>query len=179
MSAVLDPAWRWLNAEKGPKLLRAALADVGVSEVPGTRSNPILLRWAKELGITYASDETPWCGLACARWCKAAGYNPPTGQLALRARSWAEWGQPSQPLPMLGDVLVFERGGAGHVGLYIGEDCTSFAVLGGNQGDKVCITWIAKDRLLAARRSPWRHAQPDNVRVVRLKRTGSLSLNEA
>jgi uncharacterized protein (TIGR02594 family) len=174
---MLDPAWRWLHREKGPKLLLAALADAGVKETPGKPSNPIILQWAKELGIaSYTNDGTPWCGLALAHWCHVAGYTWP--QLALRARAWAGWGNPA-PVPMLADVLVFERGGAGHVGLYIGEDDTSYAVLGGNQADQVNISWLAKDRLLEARRSPWKIAQPSNVRVVRLTRSGNLSVNEA
>jgi cell wall-associated NlpC family hydrolase len=37
---------------------------------------------------------------------------------------------------MLGDVLVFRRGGGGHVALYVGEDEEAFHVLGGNQADR-------------------------------------------
>lgn len=36
----------------------------------------------------------------------------------------------------------------GHVGFYVGEDAKGYYVLGGNQGDKVSVVRIAKDRLL-------------------------------
>jgi hypothetical protein len=50
-----------------------------------------------------------------------------------------------------GAVLVFKRPGGGHVGFYVGEDATSYFVLGSNQADSVCIERISKDRCVALR----------------------------
>jgi cell wall-associated NlpC family hydrolase len=79
---------------------------------------------------------------------------------------------------MLGDVLVFQRTGGGHVGLYVGEDEAAFHVLGGNQGDRVCIARIARHRLYSARRPAYR-AMPATVRTYSLAPAGALSANEA
>jgi uncharacterized protein (TIGR02594 family) len=80
--------------------------------------------------------------------------------------------------PMLGDVLTFTRNGGGHVGLYVGEDATAYHVLGGNQGNQVSVTRIAKSRLSQARR-PEYNSQPTNIRTIQLASNGALSTNEA
>ncbi len=68
-------------------------------------------------------------------------------------RALLKFGAPVSPT--LGAILVFWRGKRtgwlGHVGFYTGEDTSAYHVLGGNQGDKVSITRIAKERLLEAR----------------------------
>jgi hypothetical protein len=46
------------------------------------------------------------------------------------ARNWLLFGQAVQPIP--GAVLIFERGFGGHVGFDLGQEDTSFFVLGGN-----------------------------------------------
>jgi len=176
--AVLPVRYRWLLQEPGPKLLQVALADYGVTEKQGAGSNPIILQWAQELGIaSYTSDGTPWCGLAMAHWVQRAGFEPVAGPL--RARNWASFGTRS-PQAMLGDVLVFERGGAGHVGIYLAENGEDFLHVAGNVGDCVAISPIEKSRLIAVRRCPWRVAQPANVRPIRLASLdGARSTNEA
>ena len=65
------------------------------------------------------------------------------------ARNWLLFGQTVQPIT--GAVLIFERGTGGHVGFAMGQDDTTFFVLGGNQADAVTVTRIAKSRLLGAR----------------------------
>lgn len=166
----------WLRQETGPKVLLAALSDYGVKEIPGAKSNPQVLAWAKELGLdrVYTNDDTAWCGLAVAHWVHQAGYEPVAQPLW--ALNWAKWGNPADT-PSLGDVLVFRRktatGYAGHVGIYVGEDDTHFHVLGGNQDNSVCVAPVAKSKFVAARRSPWRIAQPRNVRPIRLAAGGS------
>lgn len=108
---------------------------------------------------------------------KRAGFEPVAKPLW--ARNWASFGTKADKAS-LGDVLVFSRDGGGHVGLYVGEDASAWHVLGGNQGDQVSINRIAKSRLLAARRCPWKISQPSNVRPVSLAAGGGkLSVNEA
>lgn len=174
----LPKGYEWLSREEGPKILIEALHLYGTIEGKGSIDNPAILEWAREAGIQgYEHDSTAWCGLAMAVCAKRAGYAPPP--IALRARSWASWGVPSQ-VPMLGDVLVFERDGGGHVGLYVGQDAGTFHVLGGNQSDEFKIARISRSRLLAARRSPFRVATPSNIRVIELASTGAqISRNEA
>lgn len=181
----LPSKYRWLENEGAPKILVEALKTHGTKEVPGKADNPEILRWARVagLGTIYQHDETAWCGLAVAYWSVMAGYKPPANPLW--ALNWQTWGSSVLPkLASLGDVLVFKRktsaGWAGHVGLYVGETGTHYAVLGGNQSDQVNISLIAKDRLVAVRRSPWKVAQPSNVRPIRLSGAGTpITTNEA
>lgn len=175
----LPSAYAWLGREPGPRVLLEALSLYGTKETPGAASNPVILGWAKEVGVAaaYVNDGIAWCGLFVAVVTKRAGFEPVKNPLW--ARNWGSWGQPAAKRS-LGDILVFERaGGGGHVGLYVGEDDTTLYVLGGNQSDQVCITRIAKSRCIAARRCPWKIAQPGNVRPVRLAAGGALSVNEA
>lgn len=171
--------YSYLKKETAPKLLVEAYKLIGIKEVLGKDNNPKILAWAKELGLekTYTADEIPWCGLFVAYACHMAGKtvvdNP------LWARNWSKFGT-KQDVAMLGDILVFERGAnSGHVGIYVGEDKTAYHVLGGNQGDSVSIVRILKTRCIGIRRTAWSKAQPENVRVINLDATGSVSTNEA
>jgi len=173
--------YAWLEQEPAPRILKEALALFGTVEDAGNGDSPTILSWARELRIRdYRHDETPWCGLFLAICAQRAGYTPP--RTPLWALSWSTWGKPAR-VPMLGDVLVFERkvNGAlhGHTGLYVGEDHHAFHVYGGNQNDRVCITRVARGRLLATRRCRWRIAQPPNVRPIRLSAFGELSGKES
>lgn len=151
--------------------LAVARALIGVRETPGTANNPIIMGWAAKLGvailgIAYTADSTPWCGLFVAHCMKEVGIQPP--KIAIRAKAWATWG--IGVTPCLGAVLVFEREGGGHVGLYAGEDETHFYVAGGNQGDKVSITRIEKARRIACR---WPADRPlDGAKPLRLTAAG-------
>ena len=180
--------YAWLQRESTPRILVEAVRLFGVTEVSGDRDNATILSWAKELGLEkqYKHDETAWCGLFAAICVKRAGY--PVSRAPLWALSWSVWGRKADR-PMLGDILVFDRKVIdpetrkahlfGHVGFYIGEDVRAFHVLGGNQDNRVCVKRIARGRLVAARRSRWKIAQPPNVRRILLAPHGALSAGEA
>lgn len=176
----LPKQYEWLSAETGPRVIREALALYGVKEKPGSGSNPVIVGWADEIGgdvdRDYTADVIPWCGLFVAIVVRRSGFAIP--RTPLWARAWADWGHAADK-PSLGDVLVFSRQGGGHVGFYVGEDATHFHVLGGNQGDEVNIRRIARSRLIAARRCPWKIVQPVSVRVIKLAAAGTVSTSEA
>lgn len=176
----LPKPYAWLADEPGPRLMKEMLALHGTVEAKGSRNNPLILKWAKSIGLgkVYKADSVAWCGLTVAYAASQAGWDHAPRGNALWARNWAAWGDAADK-PMLGDVLVFVRKGGGHVGIYVAEDATAYHVLGGNQGDAVTIKRIAKNRLLAARRCPWRVNQPGNVRRVIVAASGGLSKNEA
>lgn len=169
--------YEWLKNEKAPKVLVEAVKMLGTKEVVGAKHNPVILGWAKELGLekVYNSDEIPWCGLAIAYACHKAKV----GVIAkpLWALSWANWGTEVKD-PMLGDILTFKRDGGGHVGMYVGEDQLCYHVLGGNQGNAMSVTRISKTRLYKARRTAWKIAQPSSVRKIYLDAKGEVSTNE-
>lgn len=172
----LPKKYQWLALEDAPRHLLKALELYGVTETVGPKHNPVIMGWAKELGITYRNDETPWCGLFMAIVMKRAERQ--VVDWPLGARNWINFGIASST-PMLGDVLVFRRSnGGGHVGIYVGEDSKNFFVLGGNQGNEVNVAKIAKSRLIGARRPPY-HTPPTNIRRIFLKLDGKPSENEA
>ena len=172
----LPARYAWLATEHAPRMLVEGIKTLGTVETPGARSNPIILGWAREVGLdrAYSADSTPWCGLWMALVAKRAGK--PLPRRPLWALDWALWGQDGGQ-PELGDVLVFVRPGGGHVGLYLGEDAIAYHVLGGNQGDAVSIRRLAKERLHACRQL-YAVAKPANVRPIILESNGALSADE-
>lgn len=174
----LPRAYHWLaRLQHLPRMVAAALAEFGVRETAGAANTPQILQWAVEAGLAsdYRADSIPWCGLFMAHVARVAGREPPPAPLW--ALSWARFGVEGGQ-PELGDVLVFMRQGGGHVGLYIGEDSRCYHVLGGNQGDRVCIARIAKERLYAVRQPPYVN-KPRSAATYRLAATGEVSSNEA
>ncbi|WCT72383.1 TIGR02594 family protein [Sphingomonas naphthae] len=169
-------SYPWVSAYP-PRMVAEAVRLIGVRETVGAKDDPRIMGWAKEAGIAgYWADSVPWCGLFLAVVARRAGKAVP--DKPLWALNWARFGR-AAPQPALGDVLVFRRPSGGHVGLYVAEDATAFHVLGGNQGDRVCILRIAKARLHAMRRPLYR-AEPASVRPYRMgTTTAALSTNEA
>lgn len=136
---------------KGPVWLTVSAMLLGIAEVPGPTSNPLIMRWAKDIGAPYENDETAWCAVFMNRLLQACGLPlAGTGYDLLRAKMFLGWGQ-ACPVPSLGAVMVFARLEGGHVGLYLGETPFMYRIRGGNTGNAVADSWIAKDRLFAAR----------------------------
>ena len=167
-----------LKSIQPPRMIREALALLGTTEILSSKSNQIIVNWAKETKIKdddwYNNDSIPWCGLFMAVVAQRADKEIP--KLPLSALSWANFGNKVSDA-MLGDVLVFKRKGGGHVGLYVGETKTSYYVLGGNQSDKVSITRILKDRLFSINR-PTYNIMPESVKKYIYTDSGILSNNE-
>lgn len=173
----ISRSYRWLAQEPAPRHLLKAIELYGVTETVGPQHNPVIMGWAKEVGLdnVYKSDEIPWCGLYVAIVMHRAGR--PVVQGPLWALNWNNFGVRVQ-VPMLGDVLTFTRKSGGHVGFYVGEDETAYHVLGGNQGNKVCVSRILKKRLSQARRPEYR-SQPTNIRRIMLASNGVISTDES
>jgi uncharacterized protein (TIGR02594 family) len=156
----------------------------GTREIPGAKSNPLILGWVQEILQVfpelapnldwYRNDDTPWCGLATAYVMAKTGHKPPFAPLY--ALSWRDWGI-KMVKPALGAVLVFKRAGGGHVGLYEGEDDAAYHVRGGNQSDSINVTRVAKNRCVGIR---WPSGAPFAATgQVHQQATGALSTNEA
>jgi uncharacterized protein (TIGR02594 family) len=174
--AQLPEKYQWLNKEGAPRMLVEMLNIYGVVESPGDPDNPTILSWAKELGLaSYKHDSIPWCGLAMAVAVKRAGKE--VVKDPLWAANWLNFGIKVKDA-MLSDVLVFKRTGGNHVALYVGEDEACYHIIGGNQGDKVSIIRIAKNRMTGIRRPIYTVAQPSNVRKINLAASGEVSVNE-
>lgn len=136
-------------------LLDIALREYGVEEIVGGLHNPTILDYFRESGHAWVhDDETAWCSAFMNAMALRSGLEY-TGKL--NARSWLDVGEEISS-PMIGDVVIFWRGSPdswkGHVGIFINydEDGKKINVLGGNQGNKVCVSGYDKGRLLGFRR---------------------------
>ena len=140
-----------------PLLLSVARLCEGLAEIPGPQSNPVIVRWAKDIGApAYTDDSVAWCAVAQNRWVMTCGWPMSAARGSydlLRAKSFETWGQKLEA-PALGCVMVFKRPEGAHVGIYVGERIDAYRVLGGNTSNAVAEAWLAKDRLTAIR---WPH----------------------
>ena len=176
MKAVLNT----LKTITPPRMVREAMALLGTLETQGTKSNPIIVNWAKETNTKeddwYNTDSIPWCGLFMAVVAQRADWE--VVKEPLRAKAWEKFGKQVNEA-VLGDILVFSRSGGGHVGLYVGESDKTYFVLGGNQGDKVSIVEIAKSRIYSINRPNYKIAMPASAIRYYYKSGGRLSNNES
>jgi uncharacterized protein (TIGR02594 family) len=183
---MIPEKYKWLETIGVlPKMVAAALQYFGIKEIPGKGSNPVILDMAKGLGIgnIYTDDDMSWCALFINHLIRLTGK--PILQVGhdpynyLRAKYMLNWGKQVQHgEEKLGDVLIFDREGGGHVGLYIAESGATFHVLGGNQSNAVTITEISKARLLGARRY-YSIEPPASAIAYHMDSTGKVSTNEA
>lgn len=160
-----------------PRVIQHGLSLLGTEEIPGPKSNEVIMQWAEDLGLDkYTNDDIAWCGLFVAKVCQLAGRDVVPSPLW--ARNWAGWGEPVTDGAKLADILVFRRGTGGHVGFYIAESADTYFVLGGNQGNEVSIVEIAKSRCIAVRRPKYNN-MPESVKKYVVSSSGTVSTNEA
>lgn len=132
-----------------------AVEDFGVKEWGGSRHNPVVVEYFREIGHSWIKDdETAWCAAFVGAILKRVGL-PHTGKL--NARSYLNWGEPvALEDAQKGDVVVFWRGSRsgwqGHVGFFSEQVGNNISVLGGNQGNSVSISPYSKNKLLGIRR---------------------------
>lgn len=133
-----------------------AQSHIGTKEIPGKADNPLIVRWLRQMVASVNSEETAWCSAFVNAMAREAGYEQ-SGKL--NARSWLDVGTPvplSQAKP--GDVVILWRvakdSWEGHVAFFVKQDTTtaSLRLLGGNQGDSVCISSYPARQLLGIRR---------------------------
>lgn len=143
-----------------PPHLKAAFADLGLSEIPGPKHSARVLELFKLAGHPEVkNDETAWCAAAVGGWLAESGYKP-SG--SLMARSYVKYGVAcdlSKRVPR-GAIMVWPRGAppSGHVNICLDDDGTFLTCIGGNQGNGngggVTISRERKANAIAARLPP-------------------------
>ncbi len=135
--------------------LERALAELGISEIPGTRSNPrideylaVAMRGGKRLGLR-GDDQFSWC--ACFfSWCGLPpGMTPcaAVSEMVTQAKATGRW-RPADTFhdPKPGDAVLFKRsgqdprtGGLGHIArVKVAPDASgNYVTVGGNEGSGV------------------------------------------
>ncbi len=121
-----------------------------------------LVKWLKSDGNTLGDPRKfPWCGDALATALKLALPSEELPSNPYWVRNFAEWGLGVKP--QYGAILVFQRGSGGHIGFYMGETKDYYLVLGGNQGNAVTVSRVAKSRCIGVR---WPKSYPQNNKKV-------------
>jgi len=127
------------------KWIAEARKHIGLREVKGGQHNPLILQFWKDIkrgGIK--DDETPWCAAFVGAMLERTGVQSTRFE---SARSYLDWGR-HLDAPAYGCVVVFTRDGGGHVGFVVGKTPSGdLLVLGGNQGDAVCIRAFPTSRV--------------------------------
>ena len=82
-----------------PPWFDLALGLLGTRERAGAADNPVILGWAKALGLAYAGDSVAWCGLVVAQCLAATLPGQALPAQPLWARAWTHFGQPVAPAP--------------------------------------------------------------------------------
>lgn len=134
---------------------------LGVEEVEGMTSNPLVLAMLRLDADWPRDDATPWCS-AFVNFVAWLLDLPRSKSLA--ARSWLLVGTPvaiEEAAPGF-DVVVLKRGAnqpgpealnaPGHVGFLAGEAGMDVLVLGGNQGNAVSVARFPRAQILGIRR---------------------------
>ena len=159
--------------------IQSAIDLINTREIPGSRSNPTIMEWAKNLGgwikNFYKNDDIPWCGLFVAH-CLQDNNIHINIQNPLSARAWGEFGL--KTTPRYGAIMVFSRTGGGHVGFYVSEDDETYHILGGNQSNSVNITRVAKNRFLECRWPPEYEFNVNAFNRIHKEFDGGISINE-
>lgn len=131
---------------------------VGLQEIPGPKSNPMILNWAKDIDAPtwFHDDDQAWCAVGMNRVLMACQLpmarheTKPDGYDLLRAATFETYGFVLST-PVLGCIMTFKRPEGHHVALYLGENKDAYCVLGANQKNGVHPAWILKERLTAMR----------------------------
>lgn len=107
----------------------------------------------QSLGVNIDPRNVPWCGAFAGSVIQSSGYAAPKNPLA--ARSYLNFGQPTDQ-PKIGDLVVLGRGpGLGHVGFYNGLDAQGRpTMLSGNHDNGVGIGTFDTSRVLGYRTAP-------------------------
>ncbi|HYD98398.1 MAG TPA: TIGR02594 family protein [Alphaproteobacteria bacterium] len=118
--------------------------SLGVREAPGDQNNPRIVMYHATTTGGASPDQIAWCSSFVNYCVEQAGLK---GTDSKWAKSWHDkkWGVDVTSNPAEGDIVVFGRTKVGteeergHVGFYLGREGDSIRVLGGNQGQRVCI----------------------------------------
>lgn len=134
-----------------------AMSYLGEKEIYGSKHNPVIQDFFKEVLGERKPDEWAWCGAFVGAVLKRCGLESTPKDVCLMARSYLKYGKSVDASEVKkGDIVVFWRSSPsswkGHVAFFDHFDGSNVYVLGGNQGNKVSIAKYSKSRVLDYRR---------------------------
>lgn len=138
-----DPIW-----------LAKAKSHIGLREIPGPKSNPLIIHWADELKAgAIKDDETAWCATFTGAMLLESGLQVASNPFS--ARAYLELPM-KLTRPAVGALAIFWRGSVGgwegHIGIIAGKDQHgNLMIVSGNHGDAVTCSPYTTERLLGYR----------------------------
>jgi uncharacterized protein (TIGR02594 family) len=141
----------YLEFAQAPAYMFYAIAELGVTEIPGPEHNKRILEYHQKTSLKAPADEIAWCA-AYANWVLYKGGVKGTNSAA--ARSFLTLGK-NAPSPLVGDIGIWPRGNSswqGHVGFVFDVKGNQIYLLGGNQSNRVSVVIYRKDTALGFRR---------------------------
>lgn len=134
-----------------PPWIVTALAELGVSEIPGKENEKRILEYHSFTKLRATEDEVPWCSSYACFSMERSGF---AGTRSAAASSWETYGN-KITYPVFGCIAVLLRGSDAtkrHVGFFMGfHGKDSILLLAGNQGDKVSIEPFLKSHVVGYR----------------------------
>lgn len=147
------PKVKLADPDEYPAHVQIAMKELGVSEIYGPKHNPRIIEYHDSVTKKFKDDETPWCAsFVC--WClEQAGIESTDSAWA---KDFLNWGVEIED-PEIGCLAIFHRGSRnqfGHVGIFMGMRKGKIMLLNGNVGNKVCISYYSKAKLIGFRQPP-------------------------
>ena len=137
------------ESKTGTPWLTLAKNEIGVHEVYNESRVHYYWKASKLSGLAkFPATQIPWCSsFVCAMMELSDIRSARTDG----AKNWLGWGVELEE-PCDGCIVVFTRKGGGHVGIVVGEDDKgNLLVLGGNQGNMVCVKSFSRSRVTGYR----------------------------
>lgn len=124
-----------------PPWLAEARKYLGLKEGPGAQDNATVVSFYAAAGHPEVKhDSVAWCAAFVGAMLHKVGLK---GTGSLWALDYSHWGQPLK-MPVLGAIATKKRVGGGHVAFVVAASPTTVWLLGGNQGDAVCIEAVPR-----------------------------------
>lgn len=149
-----------------PAWLTWARAEVGTTEIVGPRHEQRVLEYwdIGKVPLDVNDDETPWCAAFACAAIEATAHNRYRSPRTARARGFEPGPHTKVCDNVVGAIVVLssDRGAAsGHVGFLESVSKDRVLLLGGNQGNRVCVASFPLARVVAV---VWPAGAPDHTR---------------
>lgn len=185
---MLPEKYKWLETIGTlPKIVSAALQYIGVKEIPGTKNNPVIMDMAKGLNIDdiYTNDDMAWCAVFVNHLLRISGkpidQHPKDKYDFVRALKTAPL-KYYEEIPLneakLGDIILLQRKGGGHVTILIAFAGNNIIGLGGNQSNSVTFSEFDASRIVGIRRF-YKTGIPASAKRYEISSSGTLSTDES
>ena len=134
-----------------PSWLKAAIAEIGTTEVAGAKSNPRIIEYRRMADIALGGDDSivPWCAIFINAMLASAKVETSGSAMARSFANNKNFRKLNAPIVGCITVISSTRGPAsGHVFFYTGDNGLFLQGIGGNQNDSVNISMFQKKKLV-------------------------------